>query len=200
MLYCSDWVFSFLFLVIEWHSDCKWDRPDMEHDKAPWLWEAYLLSVHCFSSRDRLSHQNGLSSPWSPQAWVAPVLPHPADLLSSSCPLCVVVALSCPTLCDPTGCSLSGLSFHGILQARILEWVAMPSSRGSSWLRDGTLVCLQADSLPPEPTGKPFCLWVTFFQILKCSTYLQMNITWPYTETVGTKPLFFSPIFLSLVS
>ena len=35
---------------------------------------------------------------------------------------------SCPTLCDPMDCSLPGSSFHGIFQARILEWVAMPSS------------------------------------------------------------------------
>ena len=38
---------------------------------------------------------------------------------------------SCPTLCNPMDCSLSGSSFHGILQARILEWVAVPSSRES---------------------------------------------------------------------
>ena len=38
----------------------------------------------------------------------------------------------CPTLCDPMDCSPPGSSVHGILQARILEWVAMPSSRGSS--------------------------------------------------------------------
>ena len=45
---------------------------------------------------------------------------------------------------------------HGILQARILEWVAVPFSRGSSQLRDGTQVStLQADSLPAEPPGKP---------------------------------------------
>ena len=43
---------------------------------------------------------------------------------------------SCLTLCDPMDCSLPGLTVHGILQARILEWVAMPSSRGSSRLRD----------------------------------------------------------------
>ena len=40
---------------------------------------------------------------------------------------------SYPTLCDPMDCSLPGTSAHGILQARILEWVAMLSSRGSSW-------------------------------------------------------------------
>ena len=47
---------------------------------------------------------------------------------------------SCPTLCDPTVCSPSGSSVHGILQARILEWVAMPSSKGSSWPRDRTCI------------------------------------------------------------
>ena len=38
---------------------------------------------------------------------------------------------SCLTHCDPMDCSLPGSCVHGILQARILEWVAMPSSRGS---------------------------------------------------------------------
>ena len=42
------------------------------------------------------------------------------------------------TPCDPMDCSPPGSSIHGILQARILEWVAMPSSRGSSWPRDQT--------------------------------------------------------------
>ena len=43
------------------------------------------------------------------------------------------------TLCDPIDCSLPGSSVHGILQARILEWYAMPSSRRSSQPRDGIL-------------------------------------------------------------
>ena len=47
---------------------------------------------------------------------------------------------SCPTLCDPMDGSPLGSYVHGILQARILEWVAMPSRRGSSQLRDRTLV------------------------------------------------------------
>ena len=50
--------------------------------------------------------------------------------------LCVFVCIkslqSCPTLCDPMGCSLPGSSVHGILQGGILEWVTIPSSRGSS--------------------------------------------------------------------
>ena len=50
------------------------------------------------------------------------------------------VAQSCPTLCDPGDCSLPGSSVHGILQARILEWVAISFSRGSSQPRDGSRV------------------------------------------------------------
>ena len=48
----------------------------------------------------------------------------------------VVKSLSCSTLCDPVDCSLPGSSVHGIFQARILEWVAISFSRGSSWPRD----------------------------------------------------------------
>ena len=44
----------------------------------------------------------------------------------------------CLTLCNSMDCSPPGSSVHGILQARILKWVAMPSSRGSSWPRDQT--------------------------------------------------------------
>ena len=46
--------------------------------------------------------------------------------------VCVKLLQSCLTLCEPMDCSLPGSSVHGILQARTLEWVAMPSSRGSS--------------------------------------------------------------------
>ena len=44
------------------------------------------------------------------------------------------------TLCDPMDCRLPGSSVHGVLQARVLEWAAMPSSRGSSQPRDQTRV------------------------------------------------------------
>ena len=44
---------------------------------------------------------------------------------------CSAVVQSCPPLCDPMGHSPLGSSVHGILQARILGWVAMPSSRGA---------------------------------------------------------------------
>ena len=50
--------------------------------------------------------------------------------------VCVLVAQSCPTLCDPMDCSSPGSSVHGILQARILVWIAIPFSRGTYQPRD----------------------------------------------------------------
>ena len=57
----------------------------------------------------------------------------------------VLVTQSCPILCNPMGCSLPCSSVHGILQARILEWVAIPFSRGFSWPGDWTQVSHIAD-------------------------------------------------------
>ena len=56
----------------------------------------------------------------------------------------VLVAHSCLTHCDPMDCSPPGFSVHGILQARILQWVAMPFSRGSSGPRAQTQVSCTA--------------------------------------------------------
>ena len=68
------------------------------------------------------------------------------------------VAQSCLTLCYPVEYNPPGSSVHEILQARILEWVAIPFSRGSSQLRDWTQVSHNAgDSLPAGPQGKPMC-------------------------------------------
>ena len=55
-----------------------------------------------------------------------------------------LVAQLCPTLCNPTDCSLPGSSVHGISQARILEWVAIPFFRLSSKARDQTWVSCTA--------------------------------------------------------
>ena len=59
-----------------------------------------------------------------------------------------------PTLCNPMDGSLPGSSVHGIFQARILKWVAMPSSTGSSWLRDQTCIsCISCTA------GRFFAIW-----------------------------------------
>ena len=65
----------------------------------------------------------------------------------------VLVTQSCPTLCDPTDCSPPGSSVHGILQARVLEWIAVPFFRGSSWPRDWTWISWVA--------GRFFTIWAT---------------------------------------
>ena len=78
-----------------------------------------------------LSHQGSLSGPWKESE----------------------VAQSCPTLCDPVDCSLPSSSVHGILQARILEWVTISFSRGSSQHRDRTRVS--------RIGGRCFNLWAT---------------------------------------
>ena len=64
----------------------------------------------------------------------------------------VLVTQLCPTLFDPMDCGPPGFSVHGILQARILEWVTIPISRGSS--QPGIkprFPALQVDPLPSEP-------------------------------------------------
>ena len=72
----------------------------------------------------------------------------------------VLVALFCPTLCDPMDCSLPGSSIHGISQARILEWVATPVVGWHPWFpgesyqpTDRTQVSLIA--------GRLFTIWAT---------------------------------------
>ena len=63
------------------------------------------------------------------------------------------VAQSCPTLCNPMDCSLSGSPVHGIFQARVMEWIAISFSRGSSWPRNRTWVSRVA--------GRRFTIWAT---------------------------------------
>ena len=65
----------------------------------------------------------------------------------------VLVTQSCPTLCNPMDYNPLDSSVHGILQARILEWVAIPFSKGYSWSRDRTWVSCIA--------GRLFTIWAT---------------------------------------
>ena len=67
--------------------------------------------------------------------------------------IAMLVAQSCPTLCDTMGCSPPGSSLQGILQARTLEWVATPFYRGSSWPKDQTRVS--------SITGRLFTIWAS---------------------------------------
>ena len=64
-------------------------------------------------------------------------------------------AQSCPTLCDPMDCNPPVSSVHGVLQARVLRWVAVPFFKGSSQPgMESRFPALQTDSLLPETPGK----------------------------------------------
>ena len=81
-------------------------------------------------------------------------------------------------------CSLSGSSVHEILQARILEWVAMPSSRGSARPKDQTHVscgsCTTGGFFTAEPLGKP---WLTLQSSMNLESLLSKALDkaalWP---------------------
>ena len=99
---------------------------------------------------------------------------------------------SCPTLCDRMDCSPAGSSFHGILQARILEWIAMPSSRGSFWTRNLTYVSYTAGGFSiTEPPGKPHPLhapsqlWQTKVSLFIAKCLLRQNCPWLRTTVLG---------------
>ena len=62
-------------------------------------------------------------------------------LVSMHVCVCAKLLQLCLTLCDPMDCSLPGSSVHGILQARILKWVDISFSRGSSQPRNRTSIC-----------------------------------------------------------
>ena len=87
--------------------------------------------------------------------WVCQVLLYIYFRINLRCipHLCVLVYQLCLTLCNYMDCSPLGSSVHEVLQARILEWVAIPFCRGSSWSRDQTLASCIA--------GRFFTIWAT---------------------------------------
>ena len=90
----------------------------------------------------------------------------------------VLILQSCRTLCKLTDCSLPGSSAYGMLQARIMEWVVIPFSRGPSWPRDWTQVFCIA--------GKFFTTWaireasIYLNSMLKCCVIWGSKWTFPY--------------------
>ena len=72
------------------------------------------------------------------------------------------VAQLSPTLCNPMDCSLPGSSVHGIFQTRVLEWVAISFSRGSSRPRDGTRVSNIADRRFTVWATKSLSIWIVW--------------------------------------
>ena len=110
---------------------------------------SYRTLVRCHVSQDAFPEASRLG--WMPTKLEAFTLPRaPCPLF---CPrrcfvscwfeksariILVLVAQSCPTLCNPMNCTPPGFSVHGILQARILDWLAISYSKASFRLRDQT--------------------------------------------------------------
>ena len=115
----------------------------------------------------------------------------------------LLVTQSCPTLCDPIYCSPPVSFFRGILQARILEWVAIPFSRASAPPKDQTWVLCTTDSLPSEPPKQKFSVLGLFsFQnsiyqsrlVLWCIIFISMM--WSKRQSKG----FFCQLYLNISS
>ena len=84
---------------------------------------------------------------------------------------CHACVLSCVWLCDSMDHNLLGSSVHGIVQARILEWLAISSSRVSSWPRDRTHgACIAGGFFTSEPPGKPHRHVLLLLSRLLCPT------------------------------
>ena len=115
----------------------------------------------------------------------------------------VKVTQSCLTLCDPLNCHPPGSSVHEIFQARILEWVAIPFSRRSSWVRDQTQVSCIADRF--------FTIWATR-EVLMTSSHsstpsflmpfcsYKQGLTTAYAPTVLVPDFYYIPCIVLKLS
>ena len=91
--------------------------------------------------------------------------------------------LSRVRLCDPMDCSPSGFSVHGVFQARIQEWIAIPSSRGSSWPGDWTHV-----SCVSFTAGGFFHFWVTG-EALNTFRGTSFSLSWRFCPKLSFTPV-----------
>ena len=122
----------------------------------------YRWNFTCSSATRLLQYRPVPSKSWaSTSLWPRGWGPFCANKRAGACPMSAQSLQSCLTVCDPMDCSPPGSLVHGVLQARILEWIAIPSSKGSAWPGiEPVSPALQADSLPSEPPGKCLCVCV----------------------------------------
>ena len=94
---------------------------------------------------------------------------------------CYLVTESCPTLWDPMNWGPPGSSVHGIFQARILEWVAIPFCSGSSQPKDGNhFCCLASGFVTTEPPRKPGHIKYKYTNVCKGGTIvIYISQVWP---------------------
>ena len=104
--------------------------------------------------------------------------------------VCILVAQLCPTLCGPVDCSSPGSSVHWIFQAKILEWVAIPFSKGSSWPRDRTQVSCIA--------GRFLTLWATKETSLPLNPFNSFVFIYKTINRIRVSGFPHSPVFKNL--
>ena len=142
-------IFMFIYSLIVW-SPCSMLR------KEDWFIDGYGLSYSristflsflkfCFTNRYTLYYWENCTSRSIDLRYMCTYL-----WVLLSVWVCIDAQV-CPTVCDPMDCKLPGSSVHGISQARILEWVAISFSEGSSWPRHRTPVSFIA--------GRFFTIW-----------------------------------------
>ena len=136
-----DWVTSLLlFTFMHWRR--KWQPTSVFLPGESQEWQAWWVAVY------------GVAQSWTRLKRLS----SSSSNLSKNRPQLCMSAQSCPTLCDPMDCSPPDSSVHGISQARILEWIFISSSRGSSPPRDWTQVsygsCIGRQILYHWATGK----------------------------------------------
>ena len=135
-------------------------------ERACWalFWITFLCehSKSFFKPGSRQSHGNR-NVMWG-AGWLSLVLlgeKRTGDTRRSCCCCCCLITKLCPTLCSPMDCSPPGSFVHGILQARILEWVAIPSSRDLPGPGiEPTSPALQADSLSLSYWGSLLYMYI----------------------------------------
>ena len=131
---------------------------------------SYLLASQkinaCFSTCSKIQVQGHKKTGiYECLKWATKQVTNLKALWSSLLVTCVQACVSAHSVmsdfCNPMGCSLPGSSVHGISQIRILEWVTISFSRGSSQPRDQTWVSCVLHSLPAESPRKPLVVQAT---------------------------------------
>ena len=136
------------FLLLFWKQRTMWPLGIMEpqEGKLP-AYEDQTIGLLCVQEIITLSSLDTETLVFVRTADVTLVNKETVILLLGLQLFCAKLLQFCLTLCNPIDCSPLGSSVHGILQARILEWVAMPSSRGSSQPRGWTCGFLHVPAL-----------------------------------------------------
>ena len=135
------WKTFHIFSIKPFPDSARWKQSSFSHfpldvhlQLTPWLLCEACLFMCLFSLWAWLWARYGQDPQWI-QHFIPPphYTQHKTDLHAK-------LLHFCSTLCKPVDCSPPGSSVHGVFQARIPEWVAMPHSRGSSWPRDLTCI------------------------------------------------------------